>query len=93
MGLVWCSSSSPLVSDLCGPELTGKGGQCGNCLSWTLTGIALHRATQHVQIAEILVIHGATQDYFPLAIKILIALLIKSEKKILRYYKKKFFIE
>lgn len=22
--LVWCSSSSPLVSDLCGPELTGK---------------------------------------------------------------------
>lgn len=47
-------------------------GQCGNCLSWTLTGIALHRAAQHVQIAGILVIHGATQDYFLLAGKVLV---------------------
>lgn len=58
-----------------------EGGQCGNCLSWALTGIAFHRATQHVQIAGILVIDGATQDYFLLPIKILITHFIKSKKK------------
>lgn len=61
-------------------------------MSWTLTGIALHRATQHVQIAGILVLCGAIQDYLPLAIKILITHFIKSEENPEVLLKKSLFI-
>lgn len=81
-----------MVSDLCGPELTGKEDNVESACHGLLIGIALHRATQHVQIVGILVIHGATQDYFLLTIKVLITHFIKSEE-LQRYYTKKFFIE
>lgn len=92
MVLGWCSSSSPLVSDLCALKFPGKEDNVEIACHGLLTGIALHRATQHVQIAGILMIHGATQDYFPLVIKVLITHFIKSEK-LQRYYRKKIFIE
>ena len=44
-----------MVSDLCGPELSGKEDNVEIACHGLLRGIALHRATQHVQIAGILV--------------------------------------